>query len=126
MTDHRWVVLDLLDRQVIDSTQQPVGKVDDLEFATAPDGPPRLSAVLSGAEALGQRLGGALGSAMAGTARRMLLEPREGPRRVAWSLVGKLGYVLELTGTSDELDLVPALEVWLRANVVGPVPGSGR
>jgi sporulation protein YlmC with PRC-barrel domain len=122
----RWVVLDLLDRQIIDNAQQPVGKVDDLQFETDDAGPPRLSALLSGAQALGERMGGMLGRAMAGTARRMLEESRVGSRAVPWSDVAELGYVIELRAGMAKLDLEPALELWLRDNVIGPMPGSGH
>lgn len=124
--ESRWVVLDLLDRQIIDDDQQPVGKVDDVRFDSDGDAPPRLSALLSGAQALGERMGGLLGRAMAGTARRMLAEPRDGARAVPWADVTELGYVIGLRAGVDKLDLEPALELWLRRNIVGPIPGSGR
>jgi sporulation protein YlmC with PRC-barrel domain len=124
--ESRWVVLDLLDRQIIDNEQQPVGKVDDLQFESDDAGPPRLSAMLSGAQALGERMGGMLGRAMAGTARRMLVESRVGSRAVPWSDVVELGYAIELRAGITKLDLEPALEVWLRDNVIGPMPGSGH
>lgn len=123
---HRWVVLDLLDRQIIDADQQPVGKVDDVHFATDSAEPPLLSALLSGAQALGERMGGLIGGAMAGTARRMLTEPRDGARTVPWSDVAELGYVLGLRAGISELNLEPVLEVWMRDNIIGPLPGSGH
>ena len=121
-----WVVLDLLDRQIIDDEQQPVGKVDDVDFAADGLGPPRLSTLLSGAQALGERIGGLVGRTMAGAARRMLTEPRDGARAVPWSDVAELGYVIRLRAGVAELNLEPALEVWLRDNVIGPLPGSGH
>lgn len=129
---HRWVVLDLLDRQIVDSEQHPVGKVDDIYFADAPSaglpgrGAPKLVSLLSGAEALGQRMGGLIGRMMGGTARRMLSEPRDGARAVPWPAVAELGYVIGLRAGLVELDLEPALEVWIRDNVISPMPGSGH
>ncbi len=125
MAEHRWVVLDLLDRQIIDSTQQPVAKVDDVELRPAADGgPPRVAALLWGAEALGQRLGGLLGRSIAGTARRMRTGP-PGPRRVEWARVAEWRYVLKLDGSVQDLELTPALEAWMRQHVIAPLPGSG-
>ncbi|NYI42759.1 hypothetical protein [Demequina lutea] len=121
-----WVMLDLLDRQIIDDELHPVGKVDDVDFVADGPGAPRLSALLSGAQALGERLGGLLGRMMAGTARRMLTEPRDGARAVPWSDVAELSYVIQLRAGIAELNLEPALEVWLRDNVIGPLPGSGH
>jgi hypothetical protein len=124
--EHRWVVLDLLDHQIIDDEQQPVGKVDDVDFAADGVGAPRLSALLSGAHALGERIGGLVGRTMASAARRMLTETRDGARAVPWSDVTELGYVIKLRAGIAELNLEPALEVWLRDNVIGPLPGSGH
>ncbi|MHA6629724.1 PRC-barrel domain-containing protein [Pseudonocardia sichuanensis] len=48
---------DLLDRPLVDEDGRLVGKVDDLELTDAGDGgPPRLSAVLTGPDALEPRL----------------------------------------------------------------------
>jgi sporulation protein YlmC with PRC-barrel domain len=127
MSEHRWVALDLLDRQIIDDSQQPVGKVDDVDFNSDSAGStPQLMSLLSGAEALGQRLGGVVGTAMAGGAHRMLGDPRDGSRSVSWSQVAELGYVIKLRHSAAELGVEPALEVWTRDNVIGPLPGSGR
>jgi hypothetical protein len=124
--ESRWVVLDLLDHQIIDDELRPVGKVDDVDFVADGPGPPRLSALLSGAQALGERIGGLVGRTMAGAARRMLTEPRDGARAVAWSDVADFGYVIKLRAGIAELNLEPALKVWLRDNVIGPLPGSGH
>jgi sporulation protein YlmC with PRC-barrel domain len=48
---------DLLDRPLVDEDGRLVGKVDDLELTDpAADGPPRLTAVLTGPDALEPRL----------------------------------------------------------------------
>lgn len=124
--ESRWVVLDLLDRQIVDDEQQSVGKVDDVDFVVDGLGAPRLSALLSGAQALGERMGGLVGGAMAGAARRMLTDPRDGARAVPWSDVAELAYVIKLRAGITELHLEPALEVWVRDNVIAPLPGSGH
>jgi hypothetical protein len=124
--ESRWVMLDLLDRQIVDDEQQSVGKVDDVDFVADGPGPPRVSALRSGAQALGERMGGLVGRTMAGAARRMLTDARDGARAVPWSDVAELGYVIKLRAGIAELNLEPALEVWLRDNVIGPLPGSGH
>jgi hypothetical protein len=57
-------VLHLLDRQVIDSEDRLVCKVDDLELTEFPDGTVAVTALLCGAAALIPRLGGRLGDAL--------------------------------------------------------------
>lgn len=121
-----WAVLDLLDRQVVDRNGSAVGKVDDLELHLPGDGsPPVVLRVLSGAEALGLRIGGLVGRAMAGTARRAR-EQDEGVRGIAMGLVAQLGPAVRLSATAAEAGLEPGLEVWVRRNVVERLPGGGH
>ena len=75
--------LALLDHQLPDADGLPVGRVDDVELSVPTSGaPPEVEAVLTGAEALGQRLGGLTGAVMAGAASRLRpttgMAPRSG------------------------------------------------
>jgi hypothetical protein len=92
--------MDLLDRQIVDRDGEPVGKVDDVELDVDADGTPYVAALLVGQHALGQRIGGRLGSWIAGTARRLSPDYHRGP-------------------LPD-----PALESWLRDHLIGRIPGA--
>jgi sporulation protein YlmC with PRC-barrel domain len=60
--------LDLLDRQIIDKDEELIGKIDDVELSDPQGGePPRITALLLGPQAHGQRLGGRLGRWVAKT-----------------------------------------------------------
>jgi sporulation protein YlmC with PRC-barrel domain len=122
--ESRWVMLDLLDRQIIDDEQHSVGKVDDVDFVADGPGPPRLSALLSGAQALGERMGGLVRRTMAGAARRMLIDPRAGARAVPWSDAAELGYVIELRAGIAELNLDPPSKCGCATTSSAPCPAA--
>jgi hypothetical protein len=120
------VRLDLLDAQIVDSERRLVGKVDDLELDLDRGGAPRIAALLTGLEALGERLGGPLGHAAAATASR--LRPRDdpdGPTRIDAALVRRIDTFVELRVALADLPHVAALERWLARNLVARIPGAG-
>ena len=118
---------DFLDRQIVDADGLPVGRVEDVELAQSGAAPPRVTALLTGIEALGERMDGALGGALARTAAR-LREPAsdEGPTRIDVDLVESAGPKIELTVPHDEIPHVAGLERWVSERVVGRIPGAER
>jgi hypothetical protein len=116
--------VEMLDRQVVDSDDLPVARVDDLEIDVSGEGEPRVTRLLCGQEVLGERLGGLTGSLFARSARR--LRARTGPEGGfaiepadvdAWEPVVKLR-----SGIAD-LDAAP-LEKWLGRRVIRHLPGA--
>ena len=114
---------DLLDRQILDRDGEPVGKVDDVELALAADGTPYVAALLVGQQALGERIGGALGRWMADVARRLAPDRGRGPIRIPYDLVAELTSAVNLSVRRDVLP-DPALETWLRDHLVARIPGA--
>lgn len=116
---------DLLDRQVVDSADLPVCKVDDLRFEQGEDGAWRVSEILVGPGALGDRFRGRWGATLTGIHRRMrgLAQPR--PPGIAWRNVVRIESDIRLSIPRDSLpaDFDP-LEVWLREHVIDRIPGS--
>jgi sporulation protein YlmC with PRC-barrel domain len=111
----------LLDRQIVDRDGQLVGKVDDVELS---DGdPPRVTALLLGPWALGERMGGWLGGVIAGTAAR--LHGTRGPyrARIPYEQVDHVDTMIHLR-IRRELLPEPALEEWLRDHVIARIPGA--
>jgi hypothetical protein len=115
----------LLDRQIIDVAGQLVGKVDDVELATGPDGRPYITALLVGPHALGPRLGGWLGRSVTAVARRLHVAEHPDPVRIPYDRLGEVSSAVNLT-IRRELLPEPALEEWLREQVVGRIPGAGH
>lgn len=127
MTDHVSVRMGLLDKQIVDCNRLAIGRVDDLELAvSAADGAPKVDAILTGAQALGERLGGALGGSMAAAAVRLRSRSAPpGPTRVDPALVAELEPFVRLTVRFDDLPHVAGLERWLATTIVEPLPGAG-
>jgi hypothetical protein len=124
MNDHRRPVgrvldahLHLLDRQVLDRDEVPVTTLDDLELdgielgaAIDPDAPPpRLTAILTGADLATRIFGGRPPSS-----RRL---------RIPWRLVAEIGTAIRLGVSCDTLDATWA-ERWVSAHIIARIPGG--
>jgi hypothetical protein len=115
----------LLDNPIVDCHRLPIGRVDDLEIEIGA-GAPRVTALLTGAEALGGRIDGALGKAMAGVASRMRAGgEKAGPPRIEVARIREIEPLIELDVELDELPHVAGLEHWLATYFVERLPGSG-
>jgi sporulation protein YlmC with PRC-barrel domain len=106
----------LLDRQIVDRDGEPVGKVDDVELTVGEDGAVRVTALLVGPRALGERIGGMLGRWMAGR-----LSPA--PRRIDMDLVAGVSSAVNLSVRRELLPDAP-IESWLRDHLIARIPGS--
>jgi hypothetical protein len=95
--------------------------------ASVGDGaPPTVEALLTGAQALGERLGTGTGRLMGAVAA--LLRPRsapEGPACLDAGLIDELEPLVCLRVPLDELEGVAGLERWLAHHVIEPLPGAG-
>ena len=114
---------DLLDRQIVDRDGEPVGKVDDVELTYDDQGVPRITGLLLGQQALGERIGGGLGRWIAAVARRMSEPPGRPPLRIAFDLVASVDSAVHLA-VARELLPDPPLELWLRDHLIGRIPGA--
>ena len=128
MTPHESVRFILLDQQILDSTGHPVGRIDDLVVEVGPVGAaPVVTELLTGAQALGERLGGATGQLMAGVAGRLRgSSGPPGPARIPAELVEDHHDRVQLCVPWAELPQVAGLERWLAQHLVGRVRGGGR
>ena len=112
---------DLLDRQIVDRDGEPVGKVDDVELTYDERGVPRVTGLLLGQQALGERIGGGLGRWISAVARRMSEPPGQPPIRIGFDLVAKVDSAVHLS-VARELLPDPPLETWLRDHLIGRIP----
>jgi hypothetical protein len=109
--------LHLLDRQLLDDNDDPVGIVDDLEvtdFDVDTDIPsgteaPRVTGLLSG-QVVGTRIFGGE-------------PPRSRLQEIPWSLVASVDTVIKLKPTDMTFD-VGWVERWLRDRIVKHIPGG--
>jgi predicted short-subunit dehydrogenase-like oxidoreductase (DUF2520 family) len=127
MTDSDSLRFTLLDQQIVDAENRPVGRVDDVLLQVPDDGgPPALTHLLTGAQALGDRLGGVTGRVLARVAAR-LRPPGSpvGPTGVPIEMVGDHQDLVHLTVPIRDLPEVAGLERWLADQLVSHVPGAG-
>ena len=121
---HRSLRFLLLDKQVVDAEDRPVGRVDDVEIELDDSGAPRLVALLVGQQALGERLGGTSGRTVAAIAGRLRESP-DGPGRIPLELVTGMDPLVRLNRPVRELAGIVGLERWLAHHVVRWIPGAG-
>jgi sporulation protein YlmC with PRC-barrel domain len=115
----------LLDRQIIDSEGELVGKVDDVELAVDADGRLQVVALLAGQYALGERIGGFVGRTMAAIARRLDPVGRPEPMRIDYTSVDRVEAEIKLLVKRNTLP-TPPLEQWLSEKFIGKIPGAGH
>jgi hypothetical protein len=109
--------LHLLDRQLLNEHDDPVGIVDDLELSgveldrDVADGSqaPQVTALLSGRVVATRILGGA--------------PPRSLMQQIPWKLVDAVGVVVKLKQTDETFD-VDWVERWLRDRIIRHIPGG--
>lgn len=115
----------LLDRQIYDVDGEPVGKVDDLEFERRPQGPPVLSALLTGPTAFGPRITGRLGSWWTAIGRRLRPFADPYPNRIPMPDLVRLDQAMLVVGMSRDRIGTDRLQVWVGEHVIGRIPGAG-
>jgi hypothetical protein len=119
------LVLRLLDHQIVGPDQQLVGNVDDLELVASQDGGWRVTGIVLGPGALGQRLPGKLGSWTEAIWRRLHPEPDPQPIVLPLEAVSRIDSAVAVTQrAAEELASCFGLEEWLRTFVVSRIPGA--
>jgi hypothetical protein len=109
--------LQVLDRQLHDHRDDPIGVVDDLDLADVPVGvdiaagtpAPRVTALVTGHVLATRILGGRT--------------PVSRLQFIPWNLVDRLGVVLVLRPIEERPGSL-WLEHWLRRHVIGRIPGG--
>ena len=112
--------LHLLDRQVIDSDGALLCKVDDVEL-DLDAGVPVVSALLSGPQALGPRLGGRLGRWIEAVHRRLRADPDPGPTRIPMQRVTEIETAITIDARGIELQ---GFGQWVENTVIARIPGA--
>jgi sporulation protein YlmC with PRC-barrel domain len=116
------LVRDCLDKQLVDRTGHKMGRVDGLIMELTEGAQPRITFVEVGAVTQAARLNRRLGAWMATLARKWGRGEGD-PYRIPWAQVVPTGN--EVT-VGVEAEKTPALawERWLRAHVIGRIPGA--
>ena len=114
--------LHVLDHQIVDARGRMAGNVDDLELEER-DGALVVTALLSGADALANRVEGRLGRWMGSLEAR--LAETDTPSRVDFSLVERIDSAVRLSAARDGLQTHRA-ERWVRTRIIDHIPGAGH
>jgi hypothetical protein len=128
VNEHLSARIALLDAQIVDCDRLPVGRVDDLEVRFPGVGQtPELGPILTGSQALGERLGGVLGRWMSSISMRLRAPVSSpAPASIDIALVVEAEPLIRLSVPADELEGVAGLERWLASRVVERLPGTGH
>lgn len=128
MSEHLSVRLTLLDAQITDCDRLPVGRVDDLELRFPESGaPPEIGLVLTGSQALGDRIGGGIGRWMGAISARLRgPSSSAGPTSLNAGLITETRPMVRLGVQADQLEQLGGLERWLAARFVERLPGAGH
>ena len=115
------LIRDCLDKQIEDSSERRMGRVDGIILELETGRPPRVAYVELGVTTLMNRLSQRLGKVVARLLKRFEISPD--PYRIAWRKI-KVG--LNTVRADVEAEKTPALEweLWLRKKVIGRIPGA--
>ena len=118
------VGLRFLDRQIIDSNDREVAKVDDLEVGFDGDGRPYVIAIMCGPGAWAPRLGGRPGRWILAIWRRLHPAVEPEPARIPMNVVAKVDSAVRLVVPRMSTSAV-ALDRWVDQHFIAGIPGAG-
>lgn len=122
MVDEIHAFRDLLDMQLVDRENRPLGKADGLVFEIRADAPPRLVAIEVGNAAMLRRISERLAAAAARLAERLGVGSGE-PLRIPPEKIVHFGNDVEVD-VDGPRTLAYAWERWLRKKFIERIPGS--
>ena len=121
--DEIWIARDLLDKQLVDVEDRPMGKVDGVVIEYPQGQPPRIAFLETGPVVLGRRLHPRLGRWIRKRLRRIEISDGE-PHRIPLDKVIHYGRNIQVDLDARRSRSF-AVEHWLRDHVVAKIPGSG-
>ncbi len=126
MTEARelYVLVQLLDHQLIDEGGELAGKIDDVELAIAPDGGASVDALLSGPGVLATRTGHARYGLWRERLESAINPDGNAMTRIPMSLVRSIGVSVVLSVPRKRLASTGS-EQWVREHIIGHIPGAG-
>ena len=118
------LVRDVLDKQIVDSQDVRLGKVDGLIIALRKGRPPRVIALELGVATLGYRVSTRLGLWIDSIERALGVAGRDRVR-IRFEHVIRTGIDVEVDVDASKTGALK-WEDWLRDHVIGVIPGSRR
>jgi sporulation protein YlmC with PRC-barrel domain len=113
---------DLLDKQIVDSKGNRLGKVDGIIMTVPARAKPRLYALETGSSVLARRLGPRAGK-LVDRFERWVAGKKPVPFRIPWAEVKNVGKEIDVE-TELESTRLHAWQEWLRHRVISFIPGN--
>jgi sporulation protein YlmC with PRC-barrel domain len=117
------VVHDVLDKELIDSEDEPIGRVDGLVMQIGDGTQPRITHIAVGGAALWERIHPAFGR-LSQRLGRMWGPKRKEQVRIPWSRVKTAGRDIKLDVEGKQTGAID-WEIWVSRNIIKRIPGSG-
>jgi sporulation protein YlmC with PRC-barrel domain len=117
------VVHDILDKELIDLNDEPVGRVDGLVLHVGESAQPRITHIAVGGTALWERVHPVFGR-LSRRLSRMWGPKRTEQVRIPWSQVKTVGRDIKLEVEGKETGAID-WEIWISRNIIKRIPGSG-
>jgi sporulation protein YlmC with PRC-barrel domain len=117
------LVRDVLDNQLMDREECPMGKVDGIVLVLRKGKPPRLAYLEVGMSTLAHRISTRLGKFAERLGRKRGVRRGE-PFRIPWTKVRDVGIDVEVEMDASETPVLD-WEKWLNERVVRRIPGGG-
>lgn len=112
---------DCLDQQIVDEKKRRMGRVDGIILELESNRPPRVAFIEVGAVTLSERVGPWLRNRVISLMKRLGI--RTDRCRIPWGKV-RVGLNEVRAEVDAEKSLALELELWLRKNVIGRIPGA--
>jgi sporulation protein YlmC with PRC-barrel domain len=117
------VVHDVLDKELIDRNDEPIGRVDGLVMHVGERTQPRITHIAVGGTALWERVHPAFGRVSKRLAR--VWGPKRTEQvRIPWSRVKTAGRDIKLDVEGKETGAID-WEIWISRNIIKRIPGAG-
>ena len=117
------LIRDVLDNQLVDREECPMGKVDGIVLVLRKEKPPRLAYIEVGMTTLAFRFSERLGRWAEKFGRKWGIRGGK-PYRIPWTKVLDVGIDVEVDLEASETPVL-AWEKWLAEKIVGRIPGAG-
>jgi hypothetical protein len=124
VVDELHLFRDLLDKQLLDANDRPLGKADGVLFEIRADAPPRLVAVEVGNAAMLRRISERLADGAVRLAKRLGVSSGE-PLRIRPDEIVHFGNDVQVDVDAPRT-LAYAWERWLKKTLISRIPGSGE
>ena len=118
------LVRDVLDKELLDREEEPMGRVDGLIMHLGERSQPRITHIAVGGSTLWERVHPVLGR-LSKRMSRWWGPKRETEVRIAWSHVKTVGRDIKLDVEAKKTGAID-WELWIAQHIIEHIPGSGH